>query len=129
MSLSEIARRRNVVEIWDFVSKYNGNNIPQILVGDFNSEPNSSSLDFLVGKIELSATTGDFKDAWQILHLNNQNDWTFTTLADQPKKRIDFILFRGNIDIQDIYIIKNNENEVPSDHRGLVANFVTKFQK
>jgi len=126
MSLSEVARRRNVVEIWDFVSKYN-EKIPQVLVGDLNEEPDSNTLDFLLGKIELSATTGDFKDAWQLLHGESKDGWTFTTLSDQPKKRIDFVLLRGLLDLYDIRVIENdpqkNGNDVPSDHRGLVATF------
>jgi len=112
------------VEVLDFTNRFS---YPQILVGDFNEESNSEMLAFLQGEVELAGLTGNFKDAWKSLKGENDPDeWTFTTLSDKPKKRIDFIMFRGDqLVLNDINVIHNSikEKQQPSDHRGLFADF------
>jgi hypothetical protein len=90
--------------------------------------PNTESLDFLIGKHELNATTGNFQDAWLLLKGEQEAGWTYTTLQDTPKKRIDFILFRGEkMHLEEVGTLDKpkglDANFQPSDHRALWANF------
>lgn len=55
MSLSESARKRNIVEILNFINKFSE---PHILIGDFNEEPDSTIINFLEGKTELNGLKG-----------------------------------------------------------------------
>lgn len=64
---------------------------------------------------------GHFKDAWKELS-KNISEWTFTTLFEKPKKRIDFIFFKGNqLKMEEIFTINNTFLIQPSDHKGLFA--------
>jgi len=130
MSLSDSARRRNALEMLEFMNNFT---LPQIIVGDFNDNPEGDLVQFLVGKISLEGKTGNFKDSWQ--ELRGEDDmstsWTYTTLQDDPKKRIDFVLYRGNdLLLNNIEIIQNNPfaKIQPSDHRGIYAD-ITKLYK
>ena len=126
MSLSELARRRNVIEFWDFVNRYEG---AQIILGDFNCEPDSETYQFLVGNKEINGVTGNFKDAWVELHGNDKEKegWTYITLNENPKKRIDFVLYRGDLLPQSIQVLENDDKNIqPSDHRALFADFSIK---
>ncbi|MDP2435317.1 MAG: endonuclease/exonuclease/phosphatase family protein, partial [archaeon] len=58
LTLSQKARLRSAAEIWDFVSRLSVPGVPQLLMGDFNSEPDDPLLSFLVDG------PGDFSDAW-----------------------------------------------------------------
>jgi len=128
MSLSKSARRRNSIEIVNFANLHSR---PQILVGDFNDEPESEMLHFLLGKLELDGAIGDWKDAWLHVHgpLKEKDGWTFTTLQQSPKKRIDFVLYRGDMQANDAKVVENSAHFAtqPSDHRGLVVDFLLPF--
>lgn len=138
MSLSHSSRRRNMMEILEFTESFS---LPQVIVGDFNENPDTESLDFITGRLELDGKTGKFKDAWKVLKYQNTdgtyneetqddwlNGWTYTTLSEQPKKRIDFILYRGDEEdlmrLIDINVLSNDGLVTqPSDHRALYADF------
>eukprot|EP01095_Lingulamoeba_sp_RSL-Kostka_P002832 TRINITY_DN13749_c0_g1_i1.p1 TRINITY_DN13749_c0_g1~~TRINITY_DN13749_c0_g1_i1.p1 ORF type:complete len:635 (+),score=184.38 TRINITY_DN13749_c0_g1_i1:87-1991(+) len=75
-TLSEKAQKRNVLEIWDIVNQYP---LPQLLIGDMNSEESHLFIKFLTGKSSINNISGDFIDVWDSLyfsddHHNNQPD-------------------------------------------------------
>eukprot|EP01118_Nematostelium_gracile_P012760 TRINITY_DN4710_c0_g1_i1.p1 TRINITY_DN4710_c0_g1~~TRINITY_DN4710_c0_g1_i1.p1 ORF type:complete len:440 (-),score=93.77 TRINITY_DN4710_c0_g1_i1:64-1281(-) len=123
-SLSNSARRRNVVEFLHFAGISAKN---QIFVGDFNEEPNSEGVDFLTGKLKIDGISGDFTDGWLKLKGEDiRESWTYTTLDTSPKKRIDFVLYRGDdLSMKDIEVIQNDDDDIqPSDHRGIFSTFI-----
>jgi len=129
--LSAQARKRNIVELYEFVATYPQ---PAIIVGDFNTEPNTPEIQFLQGKIELAGFKPNFKDAFDHLvkRMNLDNDeekleigWTYTTLTKEPKKRIDFIFYSPTLEVVDFECDDNyvNEKVIASDHRPILAVF------
>jgi len=91
LSLSANARRRIVREIWNWIIGFD--EYPQILMGDFNDEPDGWAILFLTGKAsDIDGVTGDFRDSWIE---SNHEETGYTFPSDKPSKRIDFILYRG----------------------------------
>ena len=122
-SLSTSARRRNTLEVWDYVLQLTE---PVILLGDFNCEPDSETFKFFTGQIEIEGKRGDFKDAWRELNPNvdDKEGWTYNTLADSPRKRIDFLFYRG-LTAKHVEIFPYNPNATTqaSDHRPIFVDF------
>jgi endonuclease/exonuclease/phosphatase family metal-dependent hydrolase len=134
LSLSATARRRTVVEIWQWIVQFDG---PSVLVGDLNATPDDDAIRFLTGQLELEGAKGDFRDAWQTLYSNSdiaELKQGFTFFSWEPTKRIDFVLVRGNIDIQSMQRLgmvssklvppatqQQIEEQYASDHYGLSA--------
>ena len=101
LSLSESSRERTMVEMWDFVRNHSSGRI-QLLMGDFNAEPDSRGIQFLQGLAPLNGTMTDFQDCWLALHPEpkprsndtNEIDNMLTFPSCNPVKRIDFVMLR-----------------------------------
>jgi len=154
MSLNNDSQERNAVEILHFADRYD---YPQVLMGDFNCLPNATAIQFLIGNHTLSGKTGNFVDAWATYATNqaphcdtngictqpctrathNATCWethghTFNVLDDAPTKRIDFVLVRGGLEVEEVRFVGNapqmrGDNRImASDHLGLVTKFKNK---
>ncbi|KAG6971586.1 hypothetical protein JG687_00001933 [Phytophthora cactorum] len=147
LSLSEQSREQTKVEIWEYMRQGKGKT--QVLLGDLNSEPQSLGIRFLSGKAELLGQTTDMKDAWLEVHEEAEPRSTdpddrqhkFTFPSDNPSKRIDFVLYRGEGQVKECEIIGQDPTEdtkdfpddvgmlhasspvYASDHRGVVVEF------
>ncbi|CEG43406.1 RxLR-like protein [Plasmopara halstedii] len=147
LSLSERSREQTMVEIWEFMRQ--GKGMTQILLGDLNAEPQSRGIRFLSGKSELFGQMTDMKDAWLEKHVEaepqssdlDDRKHKFTFPSDRPSKRIDFVLYRGEGQVEECNIIgqkptedtKDFPNDVgmlhasspiyASDHRGVIVQF------
>jgi endonuclease/exonuclease/phosphatase (EEP) superfamily protein YafD len=122
-SLSSSARKRNTLEVWDFVSTLTE---PVIILGDFNCEPDSEAFKFFTGELELNGKKGNFKDAWRELNptVDDKDGWTYNTLADSPRKRIDFLFYRGLTPKKvEIFPYDAEAPTQPSDHRPIFVDF------
>eukprot|EP01130_Rhizamoeba_saxonica_P014107 TRINITY_DN6115_c0_g1_i1.p1 TRINITY_DN6115_c0_g1~~TRINITY_DN6115_c0_g1_i1.p1 ORF type:complete len:455 (+),score=83.77 TRINITY_DN6115_c0_g1_i1:94-1365(+) len=138
-SLSETARKRNLVEIGEYISKFDG---MHILSGDLNTEPQSLTTAYFEGDIELSGRKMQFSDAFkESVKIKNkfaseqdilEAGWTFLTFNDTPRKRIDFMYYEKSklnlvecniVDNEGYGIYYNNEMRYPSDHRGFYCDF------
>ena len=105
LSLSEPSRERTMVEMWHFVRDHSQGRI-QLLMGDFNAEPDSRGIQFLQGLGPLNGTTTDFQDCWLALHPEpkpgsndtNEIDNMLTFPSCNPVKRIDFVMLRRPTD-------------------------------
>eukprot|EP00937_MAST-01D_sp_MAST-1D-sp2_P004131 g4131.t1 len=101
LSLSEPAREKTMLEIWEFVQRRSIGEI-QLLMGDFNAEPDSRGIRFLQGLGALNGIRTDFEDCWLALHPEpkprsndtNEVDNMLTFPSCNPVKRIDFVLLR-----------------------------------
>jgi len=167
LSLSERARNASVAAMWDYLRATSGegagqtgtagpNPTLQVLLGDFNAEPDSAAIQYLQGLRALDGSRTDLKDAWlEVGHAEpeprsqdpevQRNALTFP--SDDPKKRIDLILYRrsdGGSDsgvVADSVVVVGQDAEAStkddpghgmldgdspmwaSDHRGVVAEF------
>jgi maltose 6'-phosphate phosphatase len=96
------------------------NDIPIILTGDFNAEPDSNTVKYFY--------ENGFVDSWS-LYNNNKHDHGYTFSSNgMYRKRIDFILIKSKIDFKihnfEIFGKLNYSNlEIyPSDHSGIFLN-------
>eukprot|EP00946_MAST-07B_sp_MAST-7B-sp1_P001999 g1999.t1 len=163
LSLSERARNASVKSMWNFVKssstdaglQHDGKdgNAPtlQVVLGDFNAEPDSAAIQYLQGLRSLGRSRTDLRDAWlEVGHPEpeprsqdpevRRNALTFP--SDDPKKRIDLILYRGDpgVTVSDVAVVGQDaesstaddpghgmlDRDSPmwaSDHRGVVAEF------
>lgn len=86
--------------------------VPLIVVGDLNLEPESTGLRFLKQAIGLS-------DAW-----TDAKEQGFTALAPPNNKRVDYVLYRGNLSSPSCQMMMHGSaTELISDHLGVVASF------
>lgn len=147
LSLSERSREQTKVEIWKYMRQGQGKT--QVLLGDLNSEPQSRGIRFLSGIDELLGEKTDMKDAWLETHKEaeprstdvNDRQHKFTFPSDNPSKRIDFVLYRGDGQVKECEIIGQAPTEdtkdlaedvgmlhpsspvYASDHRGVIVEF------
>lgn len=122
LSLSERSREQTKVEIWQYMQQ--GKGVTQVLLGDLNSEPHSLGIRFLRGEAELLGHTTDMKDAWLEKHEEagprstdpDDRQHKFTFPSDNPSKRIDFVLYRGEGDVKECEIIGQAPTEDTKDY-------------
>ncbi len=87
-------------------------NIPVIITGDFNSHPGSPAHKIF--------TKNNFKDVFQDSHTSTYHGFTGKDKSDH----IDWILFRGALDITAKKIIRNRfKGFYPSDHYPVFSTF------
>lgn len=79
---------------------------PVILTGDLNASP---------GAEEISSLFDNLKDAWII-----EDDHGYTFPADQPDRRIDYILHSDHFEVLDAFVVDTRA----SDHRPVVADIM-----
>lgn len=158
LSLSEPARDASVQAIWRFIRDRPGaaagrDSRLQILMGDLNAEPDSKAIQFLQGLTSLGGETTDLQDAWLAAGMDEPEPRSqdpqvrrtaLTFPSDDPKKRIDLILFRspggGPVAVEQVFLTGQDASEETrgdpghgmldqdsplwsSDHRGVVASF------
>ncbi len=111
-------RQRQVAELWDWIELKNAGKRPCIVLGDMNSTPQSTEMEFLSGnkwmylsrngKARVIKAHLPFIDTFAKIHLSANkmnrkssklfNTWSYrnpyTHRADLPERRIDFIWFR-----------------------------------
>lgn len=125
-SLSANARKRNIVELYEFMLSFPP---PYILTGDLNTEPDSPEIHFLQGSLEWNGIRSNLKDAWNVvkdrMELADQTGWTYTTLSEEPKKRIDYIFYSPGLRLEGFNFNDENQRDetIASDHRLITTSF------
>ena len=96
--------------------------VPAILMGDFNAAPLSLCYNIFTGHDDTSSVNaGFFKDTFEKPFMGTHHGFTGNTDGDH----IDWILFRGNIKLIDSKLIKDTFKGIYiSDHFPLQAQFV-----
>jgi len=105
---------QRLLQIKELVAELNklSTDVPLIVVGDLNLEPQSTGLRFLKHAIGLS-------DAW-----TDTDEKGFTAIAPPNTKRVDYILFRGKLSSTSCQMMMHGSpTELISDHLGIVADF------
>lgn len=113
--------------------------IPTVLAGDLDAEPDAASVRFLLGRQSLEGESAAFVRAWDMAHpgepcwtLDPGNGLVATTMPGWPYREIDHILVRCGRDGLASLLVEACErvHDSPrdgvwaSDHYGLVADLV-----
>lgn len=95
--------------------------VPVILMGDFNTTPFSPCYNIFTGHDDTSSgNAGYFKDAFKKPFTGTHHEFTGNTDGDH----IDWILFRGKITLKNSAVIQDTfKNSYLSDHFPLCAQF------
>jgi len=123
---------KSVSLIWEWLHRAEGGRqarLPAVLMGDFNSMPGSAPHRLLTGADPLrEAVRTDFRDAWEVVPNPSGPAGTYHGFTGTPRQadaRIDWILFRGDIEATAIETVTfNRRGKYPSDHFPVVADFV-----
>jgi endonuclease/exonuclease/phosphatase family metal-dependent hydrolase len=105
---------QRLLQIKELVGELNklSTDVPLIVVGDLNLEPQSTGLRFLKQSIGLS-------DAW-----TDTEEKGFTAIAPPNNKRVDYVLYRGNLSSPSCQMMMHGSaTKLISDHLGVVASF------
>jgi len=120
-NISAEARIHQAAVLCQQIRKINSAYYPVILVGDFNSPPQSEVYKLLTSDSGSTGIKGNFIDVWQ--WLNKPEESTFHGFTGQAmRERIDWILVSSNVRIKQASIIKQPIlGRYPSDHFPVIA--------
>lgn len=112
-----------------FSDWYEDKSAPTIIAGDLNFNPLSNEYQYAKKKMNVS-------DAWEETHFASEpgytydcfenhyaHDYTIKTNGALFKSRIDYLFHRGNIKALSTQITMNNEENLFSDHYGVMGEF------
>lgn len=127
-------REQQAIALAAFVDEWKEDaEIPPIVVGDLNADPDSNEIRFLTGLASLEGCSTCLHDAWRFAGdggpgytWDNRN--AFAHYAFEPDRRIDYILVgpadphgRGWVESVRLAFSEARDGVFPSDHFGLVA--------
>jgi len=135
-------RERQIVALCDFVrARRPGFELPPILVGDFNAEPDSAEMRYATGLQSLGGRSVLFYDAWRVAGERRGPDdagvtWSnrnpYARAAHEPDRRIDYVLVGyptpagvGRIESCRVVCDEPEGGVWPSDHFGVLATLRT----
>lgn len=131
-------RERQVVALADFVRRRRpGLELPPILAGDLNAEPDSAEIRYLTGLQSIDGRSVLFYDAWRVAGdggpgttWSNRNE--YARVAIEPERRIDYVLTGypqasgvGRIERCRVVCDDVVDRVWPSDHFGVLAEIRT----
>jgi endonuclease/exonuclease/phosphatase family metal-dependent hydrolase len=131
-------RERQMPALNEFARGRDKNDFPAILVGDFNTDPESAEIRYLKGLQSLQGGSAYWCDAWDHAGAGSKGTtWSksndFAAWAPWPNRRIDYIFVAqprldGAGTIEHCSVVCNETvNDVwPSDHFGVFARVRTK---
>lgn len=103
--------RVRALQVADILRFLEGSSMPTILMGDLNAEP---------GALDLQPLLSRLHDAWPPANGSGK-----TYPAEDPKKRIDYVLVSGGVVVRDARVPPTQA----SDHRPVVADLLLKRQR
>jgi endonuclease/exonuclease/phosphatase family metal-dependent hydrolase len=129
-----VVRERQVAAVAALVSEWcRDGDLPPVLMGDLNAEPESTEIRFLCGLTSLDGRSVYFQDAWRIAGEGAGFTWDnrnrFAALAREPPRRIDYVLVglpnartgQGAIESARLAFTEPRGDVFPSDHFGLTV--------
>jgi endonuclease/exonuclease/phosphatase family metal-dependent hydrolase len=110
--------------------------MPVVLCGDFNAEPDSDEIRFLSSLTALEGRTTSYQDAWRVAGDGPgwTQDWRTNPIAaalNVPRKRIDYVFVgdpflrrdgAGRVLAAELAFDASLTGRVASDHSGLVVD-------
>lgn len=131
-------REKQVVALAAFArARRPGLDLPPVIAGDLNAEPDSAEVRYLTGLQSLEGRSALFYDAWRLAGgggpgstWSNRNP--YARIAIEPDRRIDYILAgypqeNGVGRIESCRVVCNDEEDGvwPTDHFGVLAELRT----
>ena len=131
-------RERQVVALADFArARRPGLELPPVIAGDLNAEPDSAEIRYLTGLQSLEGRSAHFYDAWRVagdgspgFTWSNRNP--YARIAIEPDRRIDYVLAGypqpsgiGRIDACRVVCDDEADGIWPTDHFGVYAELRT----
>lgn len=131
-------RERQVVALADFARRRRpGLELPPVVAGDLNAEPDSAEIRYLTGLQSLEGRSMLFYDAWRVggdggtgITWSNRNP--YARVAIEPDRRIDYVLVGypqptgvGRVETCRVACHEPRDGVWPSDHFGVYAELRT----
>ncbi len=128
-------RERQAVELAKIAREWTREaDLPCVVTGDLNAEPDAAEIRFLCGLQSLAGRSTYFQDAWRVAGDGGpgytwDNANAYAALAHEPSRRIDYVLVglpdavgRGVVESCRVALREAQGGVFPSDHFGLVAD-------
>lgn len=108
--------------------------VPPVVTGDLNAEPDSTEIRYLCGLQSLAGTSTYLQDAWRLAGDGGpghtwDNANPFAAVSFEPSRRIDYVLVgppdaagRGVIESARLALHEARDGVHPSDHFGVVVD-------
>jgi endonuclease/exonuclease/phosphatase family metal-dependent hydrolase len=121
----------------EVAARLGGNEVPQVLMGDFNTVPESDEIRWLGGLTTLGDRRVFYQDAWATVHPQlpgitwaRENPYRARMGWLRPDRRIDYVFVtpprgdgRGAIQAAQVVCARPDDSGVyPSDHYGVLAD-------
>ena len=108
--VGEKARENSAKLIWEKISTLNKENLPVVLMGDLNLEPQTSAIQFLSKKLNDSKTFAE-------LDFGPEGTFNGYNFKEAVNRRIDYIFVSENIDVKKYAVLSDSKDlKYPSDH-------------
>tara|TARA_B100002049_G_scaffold236339_1_gene222784 strand:+ start:133 stop:969 length:837 start_codon:yes stop_codon:yes gene_type:complete len=108
--VGEKARENSAELIWEKISALNKENLPVILMGDLNLEPQTSAIQFLSKKMNDSKTRAE-------LDFGPEGTFNGYNFKEGVNRRIDYIFVSDNIKVKKYAVLSDSKDlKYPSDH-------------
>lgn len=138
---AEAVREQQAVALGDLDARHR-TDLPTVIAGDFNAEPDAASIRYLTGRQSLSGRSVHYHDAWEVAGDGPGHTWTsananaaalFDQLVRQPghRRRIDYVFTgswhahpqaRCEIRTASLAFDQPTDGVWPSDHYGVVVD-------
>ncbi|MFN4762814.1 endonuclease/exonuclease/phosphatase family protein [Gillisia sp. Q332] len=109
--IGEKAREESARLIWKMIQQLNSEDLPVVLMGDFNLEPNAPGIKFLSEKLNDSKTIAE-------LDFGPEGTFNGYNFKEPVTRRIDYILTsKGDIEVKKYAVLSDSKDlKYPSDH-------------
>ena len=111
--------------------------LPAILAGDFNADPDSTEIRFLCGNASIDGRSTYYQEAWRVAGgrepgITWSNDNPFAAAEHEPERRIDYVFVgwrrpdgRGTVTACSVVCDRPLTGVHPTDHYGVLADIAT----
>ncbi|MGA4844660.1 endonuclease/exonuclease/phosphatase family protein [Streptomyces sp. G45] len=138
---AEAQRERQVLALCDLDARHR-TALPTLMAGDFNADPDASSIRYLTGRQSLAGRSTHFHDAWEVAGTGPGHTWTtdnpnatedIELLARQPRhhRRLDYVFVGSphahphsfaHVRRAALAFHEPTDDVWPSDHYGVAAD-------
>jgi endonuclease/exonuclease/phosphatase family metal-dependent hydrolase len=118
--IGEKARENSAKLIWEKISTINKKNLPVILMGDLNLEPDTNAIEFLSEKMNDSKVVSE-------LEFGPEGTFNGFNFNEPVNTRIDYIFTSDDFEVQKYGVLSDSKDlKYPSDHLPVMVEL--KFQ-
>ncbi len=109
--IGELARKNSAKLILQKISEINTKNLPLLLTGDFNLEPETEPIQLIKNRLH------DSKEAAEIVSFGSEGTFNGYNYDESDRRRIDYIFVNDQVEIEKYGVLTDSkEKRFPSDH-------------